>query len=143
MIILRAVQPREYDRSVYEKEFCRRSPDCPCMNCSKTPVVILSPGRAICKEFDIGLRNVKEFLDGGVLQQLVERSFLIYAQTHGEHTQVAICAALSVEDCVNGIIKKHENVIKETDGAGTPLKKRIKVRPGGYLVDPIAYYFSI
>ena len=38
------------------------------MNCSKTPVVVLSPGKAVCKEYDISLRNVKELLDGGVLQ---------------------------------------------------------------------------
>jgi hypothetical protein len=120
-------QPREYDRSVFERDFCKRSVDCPCMMCSRVPVVVLSPGKTICKEYDIGLRNVNEFVDGGVLQHVQERSFLIYGQQFGEHIQVAVLAALNVEDCRNGIVKKHENIIKEPELPGSPVRRRTKV----------------
>jgi uncharacterized protein (DUF1015 family) len=97
------------------------------MTCSKVPVVVLSPGKPVCKEYDVSLRNVKEYMDGGVLQELEERSFLVYGQQQGEHVQVAVLAALNVEDCINGVVKKHENIIKEADVAGSPVKRRHKV----------------
>ena len=39
-------------------------------------------------------------------------SFVIYSQTVGYHTQTGICAALSIEDYFNGVLKRHENTIK-------------------------------
>jgi len=39
-------------------------------------------------------------------------SFVIYSQTVGYHTQTGICAALSIEDYINGVLKRHENTIK-------------------------------
>lgn len=97
------------------------------MMCSKTPVVVVSPGGCVCKEYDITLRNVKEFVDGSLLEPLQERSFLIYQQTNNGHTQIAICAALAVEDCFKGIIKRHEKVTKERVLPGSPKRKREKV----------------
>ncbi len=96
--------------------------------CSKAPVVVLSPGESICKEYDISLRNVKEFVDAGLLEPLGERSFLIYAQTCGTHSQISICAALAVEDCLNGTIKKHENVTVHLPPPGSPVRKSNKVQ---------------
>jgi len=99
------------------------------MKCSKTPVVVVSPagGESVCKEYDITLRNVKEFVDGSLLEPLQERSFLIYEQRRGGHRQVAVLASLSVEDCFNGIIKRHEKVTKAPDVPGSPRRKREKV----------------
>lgn len=117
---------REYDRSVFEKEFCKKNATCGCMMCSKTPVVVLSPNTAICKQHDISLRNVKEFVDGGLLEPLEENSFLVYSCTSNGHTQISICAALAVEDCLNGVIKRHEDTTKHAEVLGSP-RKREKV----------------
>jgi uncharacterized protein (DUF1015 family) len=95
------------------------------------PIVILSKRRGrekekeqewgssanLCSEYGISYRNVKEFIDGGIIELVKEQSFLIYSQHTaggGGHRQVGICAALAVEDCFKGNIKRHEKVIKES-----------------------------
>ena len=94
---------------------------------SQTPVVVLTRGKgrekeheptgsSICSEHGITFRNVKEFIDGGILELVKEQSFLIYSQETGAgggHRQVGVCAALAVEDCLKGSIKRHEKVTKD------------------------------
>jgi uncharacterized protein (DUF1015 family) len=67
-----------------------------------------------CDGHRITYQNVDEFIGKGILELVKEQSFLIYSQeTGGNHRQVGICAALAVEDCLKGTIKRHENVIIE------------------------------
>ena len=68
------------------------------------------------EDHNITFRNVKEFVDGGILETVGgvdQPSLLIYAQRQGRHQQVGICAALAVEDCLKGVIKRHEKVTKD------------------------------
>ncbi len=73
---------------------------------------MVSVGESICDQYNITSRNVKEFLDGGLLEPLLEEStesFIIYGQSTPEgKLQIGILAALDVEDCRNNIIKRHE-----------------------------------
>lgn len=97
-----------------------------CINLQEIPVVVISKGRikekehesstSICNDNSINYRNISEFLDKGVIELVKEFSFLIYSQqTNGEngHKQIGICAALAVDDCLKGCIKRHEKVTKE------------------------------
>ena len=43
------------------------SDTCCCYMCSHAPLVIISSGEAICDQYSIRLRNVREFIDGGLL----------------------------------------------------------------------------
>lgn len=89
----------------------------------QTPVVVISRMSNIatedsfsssCNEHGINYQNVDKYLDGGILEIVKEQSFLIYSQeTGGNHRQVGICAALAVEDCLKGSIKRHENIVME------------------------------
>lgn len=108
----------------------------------QTPVVVISrmsnkatEGRSNspCDEHGITYQNVDKYIDGGILELVKERSFLIYSQeTGGNHRQVGICAALAVEDCLKGIIKRHENVKME---AQSP--KKAYQTPHLHNVDPV------
>jgi uncharacterized protein (DUF1015 family) len=86
---------------------------CKCVNCLQTPTVVLSNDRPVCDKYSINLQNIREFVDDGVIQSLHEKSFLIYSQTVKGHRQIGICAAIAVEDCLSGTIKRHEKVTKE------------------------------
>lgn len=125
---------RSYDRSVVIDRDTEDIKGSSIMNQDKvaeiqrqTPVVVLSrakgrekeqeqSGNSICSEHGITFRNMKEFVDGGILELVKEQSFLIYSQETGAgggHRQVSICAALAVEDCLKGSIKRHEKVTKD------------------------------
>lgn len=43
-------------------------------------MVVLSSGERVCDKYNITLRTVKEYMDGGMLEPLQEETFLIYAQ---------------------------------------------------------------
>ena len=77
---------------------------------SDTPVVVLS-SESFCTEHKVGLRNVQDFITSGLLREAPSKAFFIYSQTSGSHTQIGVCAALSVDDYEKGIVKKHENTI--------------------------------
>jgi hypothetical protein len=40
--------------------------------CCLTPLVIVSAGQTTCEEYNISLRNVREFMDGGLVKTLHE-----------------------------------------------------------------------
>jgi uncharacterized protein (DUF1015 family) len=101
------------------------------MACAQTPVVVLSKEKCLCDEHNITLRNIREFIDGGLLEPIQEESFLIYSETVCGHNQIGICAALAIEDCLNGSIKRHEKVTKEVVDAANAHHKghhKFKVR---------------
>jgi uncharacterized protein (DUF1015 family) len=113
----------------------------------QTPVVVISrmsnkatEGRSNspCDEHGINYQNVDKSIDGGILELVKEQSFLIYSQeTGGNHRQVGICAALAVEDCLKGTIKRHENVIMEA-------QSHRKANQTAYLrnVDPVMIIYK-
>lgn len=114
------------DSDEFSKEFeVRKRTQAEADSTRQTPVVIISKvknkekdqeisNNSICQQHGITFRNVREFIDGGVLELVKEQGFLIYSQeTRGGHRQVGICAALAVEDCLKGTIKRHEKVTKD------------------------------
>jgi uncharacterized protein (DUF1015 family) len=113
----------------------------------KTPVAVISrmsnkategSSNSPCDEHGITYQNFEKFIDGGIVELVKERSFLIYSQqTGGNHRQVGICAALAVEDCLKGIIKRHENVIME---AQSPKKAYQTPHPRN--VDPVMIMYK-
>lgn len=104
--------------------------------CSKTPVVVLSPpDRSVCKDHDITLRNMKEFIDAGLLQTVGQNTLIIYSQTQGSRTQLGICAALEIEDFFDGRIKRHEATIKKADPViGGMKSRRSKVKVNNLVI---------
>lgn len=52
---------------------------------------------------------LREQIDGGVFVQDEEKSYYIYEQTMNGRTQTGIVACASIDDYLNGVIKKHEN----------------------------------
>lgn len=89
---------------------------CACAQCHPNPLVVVSTGQRICDKYNITLRNVKEFVDGGLLEAQEEEVFMIYAQkTPAGNYQVGVLAALDVEDCKKNIIKKHELCVPRAD----------------------------
>lgn len=84
--------------------------------CSTTPLVIIPSGDPICSQYNITLRNVQEYVDGGLLKTLHEESFMIYRQMKCDGTcQIGIFAAIEVDDCAKGVVRAHENVTAKTD----------------------------
>jgi len=67
------IKGKSYDRSVFGVDECTKnlkgdgSDSCCCYMCSHAPLVIVSSGEAICDQYSIRLRNVREFIDGGLL----------------------------------------------------------------------------
>ncbi|GAF02337.1 hypothetical protein JCM21142_3971 [Saccharicrinis fermentans DSM 9555 = JCM 21142] len=58
--------------------------------------------------YDKSIYNFQMFQEKGWLFQEKEARFYIYAQTMDGRTQYGIVGAASVDDYLNGIIKKHE-----------------------------------
>ncbi len=52
---------------------------------------------------------LREQIDGGVFVQDETNSYYIYEQTMNGRTQTGIVACASIDDYLNGVIKKHEN----------------------------------
>lgn len=108
--------------------------ECKCYGCCPYPVVVVSAGESICDQYNITSRNIKEFLDGGLLEPMEEEGFIIYGQeTVTGQMQIGILASIEVENCLNNVVKKHEHCIPEND---TPVSTRVKQYQSLY-VDPI------
>lgn len=58
--------------------------------------------------YDKAVENFGKFQDEGWLQQDEKPKYYIYAQTMNGKTQYGIVGAASVDDYLNGVIKKHE-----------------------------------
>lgn len=102
----------------------RQSGNCKCHMCCDTPLVIVPSGNPICNHYNITLRNVQEFLDGGLLKPLHEESFMIYCQVKLDGTsQVGVFAAIDAADCMSRVVRPHENVTSNFDKSHANLKK--------------------
>ncbi len=55
-----------------------------------------------------GAENLKGFMEEGVLQRDAADSLYVYKQVMGDHEQVGLVAAASVQAYEDGLIKKHE-----------------------------------
>lgn len=124
-----------YDRSVFGGDDCvKASGPCRCYQCTPYPLVVVSTGESVCNQYNLTSRNVKEFLDGGLLESIEEETFMIYAQKNSSGgVQIGILAALDVDDCRNKVVKRHELCIPETEA---PVPQKVKLYQSLY-VDPI------
>jgi uncharacterized protein (DUF1015 family) len=84
--------------------------------CSVAPLVVVPSGDTICEQYNITLRNVQEYLDGGLLKLMHEESLMIYKQVKEDGTsQIGLFAAIDIEDCFNNTVRKHENCTSKSD----------------------------
>ena len=81
-----------------------------CRLCCSLPMVVLSSD-SFCKKHDVGLRNVRGFVESGQLVPSARAGLLIVAHSVGTHLQVGVCCAVSIEDYHRGVIRKHEQTI--------------------------------
>ena len=106
---------------MFDREECtyKSMGSCTCLDCSKQPIVVVAPEDntdSVCYEHNITLRNVREFIDGGILGSIChEESLMIYSQSHCNRTQIGVCAGISIDDCLNGTVKCHELTIQHQD----------------------------
>ncbi len=86
--------------------------------------------------YDKAVENFKMFQEKGWLVQDQEAKFYIYAQTMDGRTQYGIAACASVDDYLNGIIKKHEltRPDKEED-------RMIHVRNNNANIEPVFFAY--
>ena len=59
--------------------------------------------------------NLERFLDEGVLIEDGEPAYYLYRQTMGQNTQTGIVACVSVDEYLDGTIKKHEFTREEKE----------------------------
>jgi len=86
--------------------------------------------------YDKAVENYNLFKDNGWLVQEETAKFYIYAQTMDGRTQYGIVAAASVDDYLNGVIKKHEltRPDKEED-------RMIHVRINNANIEPVFFTY--
>jgi len=58
--------------------------------------------------YETGRKNIRKLIAGGIFSQDEKEIYYIYAQTLWGKTQYGLMACASVEDYLNGIIRKHE-----------------------------------
>ena len=88
------------------------------------------------KVYDKSVANFKMFQEKGWLVQDEEAKFYIYAQTMDGRTQYGIVGAASVDDYLNGVIKKHELTRKEKEE-----DRMIHVRINNANVEPVFFTY--
>jgi len=86
--------------------------------------------------YNASVNNFKKFRRAGWLVQEEEAKFYIYAQTMDERTQYGIVGAASVEDYLNGIIKKHELTRHEKEE-----DRMIHVRINNANIEPVFFTY--
>jgi uncharacterized protein (DUF1015 family) len=86
--------------------------------------------------YEKSVENFKKWQNNGWLVQDEVPHFYIYAQTMGERTQYGIVGCASVDDYLNGIIKKHEltRPDKEQD-------RMIHVRVNNANIEPVFFTY--
>jgi len=82
------------------------------------------------------IQNFNNFQENGWLKQDEEACFYIYAQTMNNRTQYGIVGAASVDDYINGIIKKHELTRKEKEE-----DRMIHVRINNANIEPVFFTY--
>ena len=75
--------------------------------------MIVSPEQSLCNRLGVPFQNLRNLVDFNLISQNTENSFYVYALSNDNHTQIGVCAAVSVEDYRQGVIKRHEKTRKE------------------------------
>ena len=105
---------------------------CHCTLCSENPLVVVSDS-SLFQENNISLRNIKEYIEGGLLKDIVEESFIVYSQTSSDgREQIGLLAAIDVADCKSNVVKCHEKVTKNVETICFD-----KYSPKSSVVDPL------
>lgn len=86
--------------------------------------------------YDKSVQNFKIFQEKGWLVQDHEALFYIYAQTMDKRTQYGIVGVASIDDYLNGIIKKHELTRKDKEK-----DRMIHVRINNANVEPVFFAY--
>ena len=74
------------------------------------PEIELAPGTDPCapEVYAKGKENFQRLISQGVLRQDSEPGFYLYRQVQGRHSQVGLVASASCQECLSGVIKRHE-----------------------------------
>lgn len=86
--------------------------------------------------YDKSVQNFKLFQEKGWLVQDQEAHFYIYAQTMDKRTQYGIVGAASIDDYLNGIIKKHELTRSEKEE-----DRMVHVRINNANIEPVFFTY--
>ncbi|MCW3787866.1 DUF1015 domain-containing protein [Plebeiibacterium sediminum] len=86
--------------------------------------------------YDTSVENFRKFQEKGWLLQDAVAKFYIYAQTMNGRTQYGIVGAASVDDYLNGIIKKHELTRKEKEE-----DRMVHVRINNANIEPVFFAY--
>ncbi len=86
--------------------------------------------------YDKSIQNFKHFQETGWLNQDEEPYYYIYAQTMNGRTQYGIVGAASVDDYLNGVIKKHELTRKEKEE-----DRMVHVRINNANIEPVFFSY--
>ncbi|SMO42389.1 Uncharacterized conserved protein, DUF1015 family [Saccharicrinis carchari] len=86
--------------------------------------------------YDKSVQNFKLFQEKGWLVQDTEAHFYIYAQTMDGRTQYGIVGAASIDDYLNGIIKKHELTRSEKEK-----DRMVHVRINNANIEPVFFTY--
>ncbi len=86
--------------------------------------------------YDKSVQNFKMFQDKGWLVQDREAHFYIYAQTMEGRTQYGIVGVASIDDYLNGIIKKHELTRSEKEK-----DRMVHVRINNANIEPVFFTY--
>jgi uncharacterized protein (DUF1015 family) len=65
--------------------------------------------------YETARRNLQKLIADGILKEDPKPCFYLYQQTMGSHTQAGIIGCASVEEYLNGTIKKHELTRKDKE----------------------------
>jgi uncharacterized protein (DUF1015 family) len=81
-------------------------------------VISSEDGEQAIKQQEITKRNVKEYINSGLFEPVLEESFFIYSHFDLDgKEQLGVLAAIDVEDCKQNIVKCHEKVLPHCDSA--------------------------
>ncbi len=67
------------------------------------------------KVYEAGKKNLDSFITGGTLVQESKPNYYLYTQVREGRTQTGLVACVSIDDYIEGRIKKHENTLKKKE----------------------------
>jgi uncharacterized protein (DUF1015 family) len=98
----------------------------------------LPPGTDVHSDevYNMSVSNFKKWQKNGWLKQDEEPRYYIYAQTMGGRTQYGLVGCASVDDYLNGVIKKHELTRPEKEE-----DRMIHVRVNNANIEPVFFAY--
>lgn len=86
--------------------------------------------------YDKAVENFKKFQEEGWLKQDEKEMYYVYAQTMNGRTQYGLAVCASVQDYLNGVIKKHELTRKDKEE-----DRMIHVRINNANIEPVFFAY--